>query len=120
MARRKRNPAQASSNHDLILIGMVGVGVYVLWQFLKGIGKDTADIATGLITGKNQITKDTPYYGTGVVGTPAAIMNDASAGLFSSFGSELGTEAYDLMNPSYNPNAPAGTTLDYGMINPNW
>jgi hypothetical protein len=98
-----------------IAIGVAGIVLYVLWERLTGVIKDSAAAAGGLATGNNVITQNQTnfdreatdaYEGRGVGGTLGAAANTVSGGALASIGEWLGGKLADWTD-DYDPNAPA-------------
>ena len=79
----KQNPVMLSAGAALVLFAVYYIG-------RKAIG-DAAGVVGGIVSGDNAATRDTPYEGTGIVGTVGAIANAASGGLFERLGSWFGS-----------------------------
>ena len=77
-----------------IVIGLVGVGLYLAYRGVKGAASAVANVNQG-----------TPYAGAGVIGTLGNVTNQASGGTLASLGAWLGGKAYSLVNGSYDPNS---------------
>lgn len=81
---------------------IVAVGAAAVWL----IGRKTAteateaaaEVVTGIVTGDNALTKDTPYEGAGILGTLGSAFNKASGGIFQRWGEALGGWTYDLLH----------------------
>jgi len=91
------NPVQLA-----IAVAIVAGIVYLL---ARQAGKAVAEVAAGVVTGDNAVTRGTVYEGAGIVATPAAIANAASGGTLEKFGSWIGGTIYDLTHDEYDPNA---------------
>jgi hypothetical protein len=86
--------APAISKETLLLVGLAGVGIYLVYRSVKGT-----------VTAVANVNKGTPYEGTGVVGTLGNAANTASGGTLASLGSWLGGKFFTLVNGDYDPNA---------------
>lgn len=84
-----------------IVAGAAVIG-FLLWSKLPSAGEavtDTADLAGGLLTGNNAITKGArtnAYEGAGVLGTVGAATDRILGGVPSRVGESLGGWLYDL------------------------
>src|SRR5689334_7890370 len=95
----KAQKLTGSAQGDLVLLAGAAVAVIALVWFVKRQAAAVAAAAGGLVTGNNAVTQGTPYAGTGVLATPAAIANDASGGVLAEFGGWLGRSIYDWTHP---------------------
>jgi hypothetical protein len=87
----------------LVTVAVLAVG---LVYFLRKQIADAADLAGGLVSGDNAITRGTVYQGTGVAGTLGAAANSASGGALESVGDWIGGKIFDWTHDEYDPNAP--------------
>lgn len=78
----------------LLLVGVAGVGIYLIYRSVKGAA-----------TAVSNINQGTPYQGAGVVGTLGNLTNQASGGTLATLGSWLGGKLYSAINGEYDPNA---------------
>lgn len=98
--------ANAALNNPVQFAIAAAVVVGVVYFATRAVAKQAAAAVGGVVSGNNAITNGTPYAGTGIVATPAAIANSASGGLLAEFGGWLGRSVYDLTHPNdYDPNA---------------
>lgn len=62
-----------------------------------------AETVSGVFTGNNVVTRETPYEGAGVLGTYGAVVNDVLGGVPQSVGESLGGWVYDLLHSDERP-----------------
>lgn len=80
------------------VLGVVGVALFVIvYKFLKREVVAGAQAVGGIASGKNELTKGTPYEGAGIVGTLGAAANEISGGVLGEGGwfDGLGGWLYD-------------------------
>ena len=101
--------ANLSKQNPVMLAGaalLVVAGVYFLSRKavadVANAAKDASgavvDTVTGVATGNNALTKDTPYEGAGVLGTVGAATNNLLGGVPQRAGEYLGGWIYDLLH----------------------
>ena len=112
-------PKLALNNEPATLLALGIVALIVVYYVGKKTLTAAADVVGGTVSGNNALTAGTEYQGTGVLGTLGAATNDASGGLFSWVGNEVGGGLYDLFNGSGAP-APATQTDATGGASGSW
>lgn len=101
------NLAKTLKNPSAQLVAVAAVGVIAIyWLVLRPSVTAAAEAAKKTVTGTaglirdvatgELVDEDSPYYGTGIIATPAVIANSVSGGLLSRFGSFLGRTAADI------------------------
>lgn len=94
----------------VVVLGAVGLGAFVLMRAFS-LGK-------GILSGDNALTRNARdsdgnkvdgYVGVPVLGTLGAVTNEASGGYLATLGGWIGRNAYDLFNPSPDPNTPTAS-----------
>lgn len=88
---KKQNP--------LMLAGAALLLVAGLYYFGKKALGDVADVADGIVSGNNALTKDTVYEDTGIFGTLGAATNEASGGTLEKAGEVVGGWFFDIFGP---------------------
>lgn len=81
---------------------IIVVGAGVAYLIARKTATEATEVATevvsGIVTGDNALTKDTPYEGAGILGTLGSVFNKASGGTFQRWGEALGGWTYDLLH----------------------
>lgn len=83
--------AVLSDKQFLVVLGVGAVAVAVVYTKLP-------KVVVGIVSGNNELTKDTEYEGLGILGTLGAFFNEASGGTLQELGSTIGTKTAELIH----------------------